>query len=73
MAEIVLDYSGLKCLYPILKLSAQYPNFKEGEIIEVIGDCPTFEKDIKAWCNKLGKTILNIEKQENKIKVTIRI
>ncbi len=73
MAEIVLDYSGLKCPYPILELSAQYPNFKEGEIIEVIGDCPTFEKDIKAWCNKLGKTILNIEKQENKIKVTIRI
>lgn len=73
MADRLLDYSGLKCPYPILKLSAQYPNFKRGEIIEVIGDCPTFEKDIKAWCNKLGKTILNIEKERNKIKVKIRI
>lgn len=73
MADRVIDYRGLKCPYPILKLSAQYPQFKEGEIIEVIGDCPTFEKDIKAWCSKLSKTILNIEKQENKIKVTIRI
>ncbi len=73
MADKLLDYSGLKCPYPILKLSAQYPQFKEGEIIEVIADCPTFEKDIKAWCSKLGKTILNIEKQGNKIKVTIRI
>ncbi|MEJ5227307.1 sulfurtransferase TusA family protein [Thermodesulfovibrio sp.] len=42
MADRVLDYCGLKCPYPILKLSSQYPNFKEGEIIEVIGDCPTF-------------------------------
>lgn len=73
MADRVLDYCGLKCPYPILKLSSQYPNFKEGEIIEVIGDCPTFEKDIKAWCQKLGKTIINMEKIGDKLKVTIRI
>lgn len=73
MADRVLDYSGLKCPHPILKLSSQYHHFKEGEIIEVIGDCPTFEKDINAWCSKLGKTILHIERQGKKIKVTIRI
>ncbi|MDW7973607.1 MAG: sulfurtransferase TusA family protein [Thermodesulfovibrio sp.] len=42
-------------------------------MIEVIADCPTFERDIKTWCQKLGKTILNIEKYNNKVKVTIRI
>lgn len=73
MANLTLDYRGLKCPYPILKLSSEYPNFQEGEIIEVIGDCPTFEKDIKAWCNKLNKTILNIEKQEKELRVVIRI
>jgi len=73
LADRLIDYRGLKCPYPILKLSATYPNFKEGEIVEVLGDCPTFEKDIKAWCSKLGKTILNLEKHGNTIKVTIRI
>lgn len=73
MADRSLDYSGLRCPLPILKLSAQYAEFKKGEIIEVISDCPTFEKNIKTWCTKLGKTILNIEKFGNKIKVTIRI
>ncbi|WP_353683701.1 sulfurtransferase TusA family protein [Thermodesulfovibrio sp. 3907-1M] len=73
MADRSLDFSGLKCPIPVLKLSAVYPEFKKGEVIEVIGDCPTFEKDIKAWCQKLGKTILNIEKFGNKLKVTIRI
>jgi len=67
------DFSGLKCFIPLLKLSAIYPEFKPGEIIEVVGDCPTFEKDIKAWCSKLGKTILNIEKIDRKVKITIKI
>ncbi len=73
MADKLFDYRGLKCPYPILKLSAQYPTLKKDEIIEIIADCPTFEKDIRAWCSKLGKTILNIEKHENTMKVTIRI
>lgn len=73
MADRSLDYSGLRCPLPILKLSAVYPEFKKGEVVEIIGDCPTFEKDIKAWCTKLGKTILNIQKSDKKIKVTIKI
>ncbi|MEN2986576.1 MAG: sulfurtransferase TusA family protein [Thermodesulfovibrionaceae bacterium] len=73
MADRTLDFSGLKCPLPILKLSAVYPELKSDEIIEVIADCPTFERDIKTWCQKLGKTILNIEKYDNKVKVTIRI
>lgn len=73
MVDKYIDFSGLRCPLPILKLSSLYPQFKEGEIIEVAGDCPTFEKDIKAWCTKLGKTILNIEKSGNKVKVRIRI
>jgi len=73
LADRSLDYCGLKCPYPILRLSAIYPQFKQGEIIEVIADCPTFEKDIKAWASKLSKTILSIENLGNKLKVTIRI
>jgi len=73
LVEKSFDFSGLRCPLPVLKLTSLYPQLKQGEIIEVVGDCPTFEKDIKAWCAKLGKTILNIEKSGNKIKVTIRI
>jgi len=73
LADRSLDFSGLRCPIPVLKLSAIYPEFKPGEVVEVIGDCPTFEKDIKAWCTKLCKTILNIEKSGNKVKVTIKV
>ncbi|HHW20454.1 MAG TPA: sulfurtransferase TusA family protein [Thermodesulfovibrio thiophilus] len=73
MADRFLDFSGLRCPLPILKLSSLYSQLKQGEVIDIVSDCPTFEKDIKAWCLKLGKTILNIERFGNKIKVTIRI
>lgn len=56
----VLDASGLKCPQPILKLSAMSPTIKPGEILEMIGDCPTFEKDVIAWCTRLKKTLLEM-------------
>ena len=54
----VLDATGLRCPQPVLKLSVISPDMKPGEILEIIGDCPTFEKDISAWCVRLKKTLL---------------
>jgi len=54
----VLDACGLKCPQPVLKLSVISPDMKAGEILEIIGDCPTFEKDITVWCTRLKKTLL---------------
>lgn len=53
-----LDATGLKCPQPVLKLSVISVEMKAGEILEIVGDCPTFEKDIVAWCNRLKKTLL---------------
>lgn len=54
----VLDATGLKCPQPVLKLSVISSEMKSGEILEIIGDCPTFEKDIHAWCSRLKKTLV---------------
>lgn len=54
----VLDATGLRCPQPVLKLSVISADMKHGEILEIIGDCPTFEKDISAWCIRLKKTLL---------------
>lgn len=61
----ILDASGLKCPQPILKLSALSPAIKPGEILEMIGDCPTFEKDVTAWCSRLKKTLLLMRDEGN--------
>jgi tRNA 2-thiouridine synthesizing protein A len=64
-AQRVLDASGLKCPQPVLKLSVVSADMKAGEILEIIGDCPTFEKDITVWCSRLKKTLLLIRDAGN--------
>ena len=64
MAVIVLDTMGLKCPQPVLKIAAKSPDMQPGDILEVIGDCPTFERDIRAWCKRLKKTLLFIRDEE---------
>lgn len=58
MAVHSLDCLGLKCPQPILKVVAFVPNLSEGDILEVQADCPSFPVDIKAWCDRMGKTLL---------------
>ena len=55
-----LDMLGVKCPQPVLKIAVKAPEMKPGDILEVLGDCPTFEKDIRAWCNRLGKICLSV-------------
>jgi TusA-related sulfurtransferase len=61
----IVDASGLKCPQPVLKLSVISAEMKAGEILEIIGDCPTFEKDVVAWCSRLKKTLLLIHDAGN--------
>jgi tRNA 2-thiouridine synthesizing protein A len=67
-ANRILDAVGLKCPQPVLKLSVMSAAMKAGEILELIGDCPTFEKDVTAWCARLKKTLLLIREGDRSCK-----
>ena len=58
MATANIDASGLKCPQPILKITAKAPDLKPGDVLEVLADCPTFEKDVQTWCQRMNKTLL---------------
>ncbi len=60
MAVIFLDTLGLKCPQPVIKIAVKSPDMKPGDILEVTGDCPTFEKDVRLWCERLKKTFLSV-------------
>lgn len=57
MAE-TLDTLGLKCPQPILKVAVLAKQLQPGDMLEILADCPSFPKDIEAWCNKTGNTLL---------------
>lgn len=61
----VVDATGLKCPQPILKLSVASVEMESGEVLAIIGDCPTFEKDVTSWCRRLNKTLLLIRDDGN--------
>jgi len=58
MAMETLDTLGLKCPQPILKVAALARNMQSGDVLEITADCHSFPNDVKAWCQKTGKTLL---------------
>ena len=67
-----LDVLGMKCPQPILKITVIAPDMKQGEILEVLGDCPTFERDVRVWSERMSKVILSV-KDEGAGKLAIQI
>ena len=60
MATTKLNATGLRCPQPVLKIAAKMPEISEGDILEVSGDCPTFEEDVRKWCERMKKTLLAV-------------
>ncbi|MEW6067394.1 MAG: sulfurtransferase TusA family protein [Nitrospirota bacterium] len=58
MAIVKLETLGLKCPQPVLKIAAKSAELKAGDVLEVIADCPTFEKDVRQWSERTKKTLL---------------
>jgi len=63
MATEILDTLGMKCPQPVLKIAVKAPDMKPGDILEILGDCPTFERDVRTWCDRLGKILLSIQEE----------
>ena len=64
----MLDTLGQKCPQPILKIAVKASDMKQGDILEVLGNCPTFEKDVRTWCERLGKVFLSVKDEGQKKK-----
>jgi len=73
MAIEMLDALGDKCPEPILKITAKAVDMKEGDILEVLGDAPTFEKHVRIWCERLAKVLLSVRDEgHNKKRIQIQ-
>lgn len=66
-AKIVLDCSGMQCPGPIMKVYSTMKDLADGDVVQVIASDFGFARDIDAWSNKTGNTLLKAEKQKNQI------
>lgn len=63
MTEVNLDAKGLRCPQPVLKIAAIMPQMSTGDILKIVGDCPTFEDDVRKWCDRMKKTLLAVHEE----------
>jgi tRNA 2-thiouridine synthesizing protein A len=61
MAVKLLDTLGLKCPQPVLRIAVLATDMHVGDVLEVLGDCPTLERDVRSWCERLGKLFLAVK------------
>ena len=60
-----IDTLALKCPQPVHKIAEKVADMIPGDILEVLGDCPTFERDVRTWCEQLGKFLLSVKDEGN--------
>ncbi len=58
MSTTSLDCSGLNCPLPILRLSKAINSVGAGDRIELIATDPGSIKDVQAWTNQTGNTLI---------------
>jgi tRNA 2-thiouridine synthesizing protein A len=63
MAVTYFDARGMRCPQPTLKLTVMATKMKFGDLLEVVADCPTFEKDLREWCVRAKKVLLWIREE----------
>jgi len=71
MPKTTLDYKGLSCPMPILKLAAAVKKAASGDVFEVISDDKGFEPDITAWCKETGNPLSSVAKSGNDLIATV--
>lgn len=65
MTTHTLDAKGMRCPQPILKITAMLPQVAHGDVLEVTADCATFEEDVRKWCERMNKTLLAVNKNDD--------
>jgi tRNA 2-thiouridine synthesizing protein A len=55
-----IDALGMRCPHPVLILGNETTRTATGTVVEIVGDCPSFEKDVRQFCERRGRTVLAV-------------
>jgi len=67
-----LDCLGLYCPEPVFRTRMELDNMRIGEIMEVLADDPAAEADIKSLVKRLEQKIVNVSKDGNTVRISIK-
>ncbi|MDO4719838.1 MAG: FAD-dependent oxidoreductase [Peptostreptococcaceae bacterium] len=67
-----VDARGLQCPGPIAQVFQAINEMQEGQLLEVLATDPGFGKDIAAWCEKTGHSLISSEFAKTHFRTLIR-
>ncbi len=73
MSEHTLDARNLLCPMPVIRTQNKIRTLADGDTLKVICTDPGTLSDIPAWCRINGHSVLDTQKGERELVITIRI
>jgi len=61
--ELNLDATGLQCPGPIMMLYRQMQGLQEGQTVRISATDPGFRRDVGAWAESTGNSLLSLEQE----------
>lgn len=72
-APVMVDSKGLKCPMPVIKLQQQVRKSSPKTIITIACTDPGAEKDVGSWVRVNKHHLLNVEKTDYGLDITIQV
>jgi len=70
--EKVLDFKGLPCPMPVVKISQEINNVEVGQVVEVHTTDPGSLSDFPAWASTSGNEIVKTDQSDDVIKIYVK-
>jgi tRNA 2-thiouridine synthesizing protein A len=67
-----LDFKGLLCPMPVVKLAQAIKQVQVGEILEAVATDPGVMADIPAWTRSTGHELVELEKREKDFRFVVK-
>lgn len=70
--KLSLDFKGLLCPMPVVKLAQAMKQIQVGDVVEAVATDPGVMADIPAWARATGNQLVSLEKQDKVFKFVVR-
>jgi TusA-related sulfurtransferase len=67
-----VDYKGLFCPMPIVKVSKDIKGIEVGQVLEMLADDPGSKPDMEAWVKQTGHEMVDTQEEGGVFKFYVR-
>jgi tRNA 2-thiouridine synthesizing protein A len=70
--KLSLDFKGLLCPMPVVKIAQAMKQVEPGELVEAVATDPGVMADIPAWARSSGNEVVSLEKQDKVFRFVVK-